>query len=451
MNKIIMLMIFLLQIIYTYDMEQENQENNVRQEEIDKNSMIASYLFENNEFDESSRVYKEIFNLTNKLYFLKQSIIISSITLNKPNEIIRKINLYKSLKKEENKHSIEYLIINRILSDAYQKNGKFNKAAKILEKEPNIDYFMIGELYFKGKDYDNALKNLEIFINSKNEEEYEGLKALEYLISIYKDRNQINKALNKLKEYLKKNKNYVNFNIDYISEIYLKLDKIHILLDYVIHEFNEQKFTLEGVIIVMKKAKKYKEAIQFMKKYKSQFHRNHDKYEFYDFDVNLLRLYALDNDYANTYKLSGKIFDITNELEFLEIKTIYEYHMLENKKELSNIIKNIQTLIDKRNKIIIKNEEEEKRWLLQNAFFYNFLGYILIDHDVNPEKGIKYIDEALHINPNESAYIDSKAWGFYKLNDCKKAYEIMSKISDSDVEKNDEIKLHKSKIKECIK
>ena len=43
---------------------------------------------------------------------------------------------------------------------------------------------------------------------------------------------------------------------------------------------------------------------------------------------------------------------------------------------------------------------------------------------------------------------DSLAWGYYKLKECKKADEILSKLKDKE---QDEIKEHIKKVKECLK
>ena len=62
----------------------------------------------------------------------------------------------------------------------------------------------------------------------------------------------------------------------------------------------------------------------------------------------------------------------------------------------------------------------------------NYLGYLLIDLDIDVEKGGALIDKALSIDPTNGAYIDSKAWYFYKKGNYEesltyllKAYEII--------------------------
>ncbi len=51
------------------------------------------------------------------------------------------------------------------------------------------------------------------------------------------------------------------------------------------------------------------------------------------------------------------------------------------------------------------------------------------------------------LNPESEEYIDSLAWGYYKLGKCKEAWEIIKYIKLND----QEINMHKEKIKKCLK
>jgi hypothetical protein len=52
----------------------------------------------------------------------------------------------------------------------------------------------------------------------------------------------------------------------------------------------------------------------------------------------------------------------------------------------------------------------------------------------------------LEIKPDEKAYIDSLAWGYYKLHKCKIAWDIIKNIDTEDKE----INKHKKLIKRCL-
>ncbi len=61
----------------------------------------------------------------------------------------------------------------------------------------------------------------------------------------------------------------------------------------------------------------------------------------------------------------------------------------------------------------------------KNYLDYNNIGYILIVSEVNIKKGIEYVKKALQEKPMEPMFLDSLAWGYYKLGKYKKAYEII--------------------------
>ncbi len=94
---------------------------------------------------------------------------------------------------------------------------------------------------------------------------------------------------------------------------------------------------------------------------------------------------------------------------------------------------------------------EDVLTVLDNHVYQNYLGYILIDLDIDVKKGLKYVKKALEKAPNNLAYIDSLAWGQYKLNECKEALINIKKVVDGAGLDDIEIKTHWNKIKECNK
>ena len=74
---------------------------------------------------------------------------------------------------------------------------------------------------------------------------------------------------------------------------------------------------------------------------------------------------------------------------------------------------------------------------------------MLIDYDLDIKKGLELVKRALKAYPSNLAYKDSVAWGYYKNNECKKAYKYIKDVVDSVGLDNEEIKLHWELIKEC--
>ncbi len=111
---------------------------------------------------------------------------------------------------------------------------------------------------------------------------------------------------------------------------------------------------------------------------------------------------------------------------------LYESSYKKNHKVLNEVIRRFEKSVDK----------------VQDPMFYNYYGYLLIDHNKDIKKGIKYVKKALKLEPKSDYYLDSLAWGYYKSGDCKRADEILKKLKEKNQE---DIKKHIKKVKECLK
>jgi len=78
-----------------------------------------------------------------------------------------------------------------------------------------------------------------------------------------------------------------------------------------------------------------------------------------------------------------------------------------------------------------KPDELEKliRKLLQehpdNANAYNALGYSLLDRNVRVQEGMKLVEKAYGLSPNDAAITDSMGWGYYRLGKLDKSLEFL--------------------------
>jgi tetratricopeptide (TPR) repeat protein len=57
----------------------------------------------------------------------------------------------------------------------------------------------------------------------------------------------------------------------------------------------------------------------------------------------------------------------------------------------------------------------------QNAGALNYFGYMLADRGIRLEEAIRYVQEALALDPDNGAYLDSLGWAYFKLNDLENA------------------------------
>jgi Flp pilus assembly protein TadD len=74
--------------------------------------------------------------------------------------------------------------------------------------------------------------------------------------------------------------------------------------------------------------------------------------------------------------------------------------------------------IYERSKEYDQAEEQFKKVLAANplnAAAANYLGYMLADRGVRLEESVRYIRQALELDPNNGAYLDSLGWAYYQM------------------------------------
>ncbi len=148
----------------------------------------------------------------------------------------------------------------------------------------------------------------------------------------------------------------------------------------------------------------------------------------------LIDIYASKKMYKKAEKLAFSEYQKTKNPLLLANSAIYLYEgsYKENHKVLKEVIRRFKKSVD----------------TLNDPTFYNYLGYLLIDHDIDIKEGLKYVKKALKLEPKNEYYLDSLAWGYFKEGRCKEAYEILKKLKDKE---QVEIKEHLKKVKECLK
>ena len=153
-------------------------------------------------------------------------------------------------------------------------------------------------------------------------------------------------------------------------------------------------------------------------------------------DEILLNMYKIANQNQKAYDLLKKLYESTNNLDYLAQQAIIEFETAQDKKSV------LYSVISKFEKVLA---------VLDNDIYQNYLAYILIDYDLDVKKGVYLVKKALEKDSSNIAYIDTLAWGEYKLKNCKEAFINMKKVVDEVGLDDAEIKLHWEKIKECKK
>lgn len=144
----------------------------------------------------------------------------------------------------------------------------------------------------------------------------------------------------------------------------------------------------------------------------------------------------MQKNYTKAFPLADKLYAKTGDVSYLGQSAIYEYESSEKKDKamLSRVMHKLEK--------VVKIE--------QSPLYLNYLGYLLIEHKLNVKKGIKYVRMALKSDPKSAFYLDSLAWGYYKLGDCKRAYTLIKKVSKLEGGDDKEVLFHLKSIKTCF-
>lgn len=151
----------------------------------------------------------------------------------------------------------------------------------------------------------------------------------------------------------------------------------------------------------------------------------------------LLDVYKYEKKYDKALEIATALYKKNKDPKTLADIAFIEYEKTKNKNDKA-MLRSVQ------NKLKIAAEQTD------DDTIDNFYGYLLIDHDIDPKKGIEYVKKALAKDPDSPYYLDSLAWGYYKLGECEKAIVPMEKAYNQ-LKDEEEIQTHYQKIKKCVR
>ena len=366
--------------------------------------IIRALFYEDKNISKAINIYKFLYKETKKEIYFKK-LIENLFFMKKYEEIISLTENLKPFNKDIFKYRIFSLIeLNRFKDAKKELLEKFNKKDEFF-------YKMMSYLYLKEKKYNIAVEYLKS-LYAINHSKSTLLELVDILIRLRK----YNEAL----AYLRTHLDLYGCEYDIclrLSIIYRQLyDYKNLALIYEKMAKFDRKYLFFALRIYLDN-KEYNKALRLINKYKLS-----DEFK--------LVVYEEKRDYKKASILAKKLYEESTKLEFLLKYCIYTYKEAPSKKTALNIIPKLKYLI---------------KFYPNSAFLYNFLGYILIDNDIDVKEGIEYVKKALEFDPNNEEYLDSLAWGYYKLGKCKEAWEIIKNIKLD----NKEIKKHKEAIKKC--
>lgn len=393
--------------------------------ELENQYIILALESENQRlYYDARELYIRLFEKTNNYEYLVKHLAIST-----------QIKDYKIVKEYASKYYISNIkqeeIILRLYTFALFKLGDQKEALLNAEKLTNlfqndVNYELLGTIYLQQKDYLKAYELFEkAFVLNKSANTFLNLTNIQYF-----NLSQKEEAINKIEQYIKENGHDFNLSMQLLAfyEKEQKTEKIIPLLKEMYTEYKKNNealmFSKTKILLIKYIAKdNVGMAINFLEENKEE-------------DEILLNLYKITNQPSKAYTLLGSLYANSNNLEYLGQQAIIEFEMAEDKRKvLSSVIAKFEKVVEN----------------VDNHIYENYLAYILIDFNINISKGVTLVKKALVQEPNNLAYIDTLAWGQYKLKNCKEANKQMKRVVDEIGLNDEEIKLHWEKIKECKK
>jgi len=368
-------------------------------------------------------LYLTLFEKTNEYeYFARYLSIVAEL---KDYELTKKQALKYYLPNIKQEELILRLYTFSLFKLEEKKDALIN-GEKLAKLFPNaMNYELLGTIYLQDKNYVKAYEQFnKAYDLDKSVNSFMNLTSVQYF-----DLQEKDDAIKRIEEYIKLNGYDFSLSIQLLSfyEKEQKTEKIVPFLKEMYQEYkknNEALLTSKTKVMLVKYIAKdnVAMAINFLEE-------NHEE------DEILLNLYKITNQPQKAYDLLGVLFTKSNNLDYLAQQAIIQFEMAEDKRKVLNDV------IPKFELVLMTN----------NSIYQNYLAYIYIDYDINVKRGLLLVKKALEQDPVNLAYLDTLAWGEYKVKNCKESLKQMKKVVDEIGLDDAEIKMHWQKIKECKK
>lgn len=358
--------------------------------------------------------YKILYQNTKKIEYLKEQIF-ALMRLENHKDALATIKEFEAIIPND---------LDILKAKAYIMRGDLEATIaiwrRILQLEDSVfNNSFIATLYYAKKDFENARAHLIRAYQIDGNDE-----TLLVLASLDLERKKFGDSLPLIKAHFKDelNERFALLLLNIASKIN-KLDEIEPLFAYYFAK-KQSKINATNLAKLYYEKKDYGKVIDLAKKF--------------DFDKALLiDIYLAQKDYKNAKIEAQKAYNHTKDSYYLGIMAIVDFEAQD---------------ADGKAKIAPQVIESLKRALKDepNHIFYNYVGYLMIDYDINVAEGVGFVEQALRAVPENPAYLDSLAWGHFKSNKCEQAKAVMEKIPRDILLKEREMVEHLEAIDKCV-
>lgn len=376
----------------------------------DTYSLYAFDTMSKNKPEEASEVFRELYERTSKIDYLYQSLGALSMSNNRK-KFIDQSNKYYNLYSSDDTIT-RYYIISLMRQQNLEEASKI--ATKLSDKtQKEADYQLLADIKHEQKDLDAEIDILNIvYVLGKNPDVL--AKLLAHSVTLGKT-DMIEVAA----EHLKTRPNSISLGntLGWAYVHFKRYNEAKNIYKKTFEEFKDLTSALHLISLHLN-SKDYNELKPFLEKYELN-------------DALLLELYAYDKEFNKASTLADKLFKATQESIYLAKSAVFAYEAAQNKND-KELLDSIRVDLTKANET------------LEEPLYQNYLGYLLIDHDLDVKSGMEYVKKALLKEPKSPYYIDSLAWGHYKLGECDEAKKLIQEVreivGDSEPEVNDHLK-----------
>jgi predicted Zn-dependent protease len=389
----------------------------------DDTLIIQGLLFEEYKaYDLSREVFKTLYDRTGEKSYLFREIassLMGKIYINESIERLKAwdeahpdtmevrrllIPLYLTAKKPNKaKHEADLLLAHStkpsdldLAANPYLYTGDFKKAVNLLQK------------VYKETSNEHVLLRISSIMD-----EYTGerIKAIQML--------EMHRRMNILAS------NAIYFKL---IELYIKENDIEGLIDTykALYKKEKKEKYLKKVIDAYAYKRDLNGAIDYLEKIKDK-----------EADYILYELYKQKKYFQKAFLLTDKLYKQQKDPRWIAEKGILLFEKSQDKN-------NRKMIHD-----VVRYFEQAIAMGVDDSIYLNYYGYTLIDKDIDVKKGIKIIEEALIQQPDNTYYLDSLAWGYYKEHRCKEAYKLMKRVVEMEGLKETEIAEHWNIIQKC--
>ena len=381
--------------------------------------MRAIWHEQQGNFKRSNELYNKLYKETNnEEYLLKESM--TALYTGGKSKNIAELKEYAIQK--PNNIKIQRVLLSSLLNEKRYEEAKDVAKELILKSSEAIDYELAANPYIYTADYKEATRLLsEAYVKTSNEDIL--IKISTLLANYMKD---VPAAIIRLEGHRVSNGCGEKVCLQ-LLDIYAQENNLEKLISVYESLYRETKDEIyaEKLIDAYLYKKEYPKAVDFLKNE-------------YDNKELLYALYIEKKEYEKAVKLSKVLLIETKDPKWYAEAAMALYESASDKDDKTMLAE------------VANSFEKALNEGVENSVYLNYYGYTLIDREIDVPKGIMIIKKALMMEPDNTYYLDSLAWGYYRLNECDEAYSIMKKVIDIEGLKDEELIEHWAAIsKKC--